>query len=422
MVTTEKSVPASPVKSYSLALACTFLMILCISYSFNSADRQILPMLLPWISKEYGYSLQDAGLLSTVFTLGSAVIGIPIGYVLDHSSRKTVMMLGLAIYSVFTILTVYAHGFWDMLFYLAMSGIGEGMQIAGIYAALGSYFSRTRTLALGCLVIAYGVGGFLGPTLGTRLTLAYNNWHIPFIAFGIAGLIMTVMVLLFVPKGFTESKNQSGMGSTAAAAHMPENLWNRNVVLCAVAAVITGFSLFGFISLYATYLIQVLKYPPMNAGLAFSFFGLGGIMSLVGGWCGDRFKQHWVIGIAFAGASVVGYLMYNVVTSFVIQCLMAFMTGTFCSGFLYLNVMSLLQRSVRPEMVGRASGIFVTSIYLSAVVAGWMFAKLVATFGWGGAASIELSVLPLIGIISMALIKPDQLITAKPKKENSELV
>lgn len=417
---TDKSIPASPIRLYPLAIAGTFLGILCLSYSFNSADRQILPMLLPWISKEYGYSLQDAGLLSTVFTLGSAVIGIPIGYVLDHSSRKTIMVLGLTIYSIFTILTIYAQGFWDMLVYLAMSGIGEGMQIAGIYAALGSYFSKTRTLALGCLVIAYGIGGFLGPSLGTKLTLAYNDWHIPFIAFGVAGLIMATIVLFFVPKGFTESKSQGGMSiAERVVTHMPENLWNRNVILCAVAAVITGFSLFGFISLYATYLIQVLKYPPMNAGLAFSFFGLGGIMSLAGGWCGDRFKQYWVIGIAFAGSSIVGYLMYNVVASFEVQCFMAFLTGTFCSGFLYLNVMSLLQRSVRPEMVGRASGIFVTSIYLSAVIAGWMFAKLVAFFGWGGAALIELSLLPIIGIISMVLINPDQLITARPKIKSS---
>lgn len=420
---TDKSIPASQISLYPLAIAGTFLGILCLSYSFNSADRQILPMLLPWISKEYGYSLQDAGLLSTVFTLGSAVIGIPIGYVLDHSSRKTIMVLGLTIYSIFTILTIYAHGFWDMLVYLAMSGIGEGMQIAGIYAALGSYFSKRRTLALGCLVIAYGIGGFLGPSLGTKLTLAYNDWHIPFIAFGVAGLIMAIVVLFFVPKGFTESKSQGGMSSgERVVTHMPENLWNRNVILCAVAAVITGFSLFGFISLYATYLIQVLKYPPMNAGLAFSFFGLGGIMSLAGGWCGDRFKQYWVIGIAFAGSSIVGYLMYNVVISFKVQCFMAFMTGTFCSGFLYLNVMSLLQRSVRPEMVGRASGIFVTSIYLSAVVAGWMFAKLVALFGWGGAGLIELSLLPIIGIISMVLINPDQLITARPKIKSSDSV
>lgn len=420
---TDKSIPASQISPYPLAIAGTFLGILCLSYSFNSADRQILPMLLPWISKEYGYSLQDAGLLSTVFTLGSAVIGIPIGYVLDHSSRKTIMVLGLTIYSIFTILTIYAHGFWDMLVYLAMSGIGEGMQIAGIYAALGSYFSKRRTLALGCLVIAYGIGGFLGPSLGTKLTLAYNDWHIPFIAFGVAGLIMAIVVLFFVPKGFTESKSQGGMSSgERVVTHMPENLWNRNVILCAVAAVITGFSLFGFISLYATYLIQVLKYPPMNAGLTFSFFGLGGIMSLAGGWCGDRFKQYWVIGIAFAGSSIVGYLMYNVVISFEVQCFMAFMTGTFCSGFLYLNVMSLLQRSVRPEMVGRASGIFVTSIYLSAVVAGWMFAKLVALFGWGGAGLIELSLLPIIGIISMVLINPDQLITARPKIKSSDSV
>jgi hypothetical protein len=41
---------------------------------------------------------------------------------------------------------------------------------------------------------------------------------------------------------------------------------------------------------------------------------------------------------------------------------------------------------------------------------------LVGRFGWGTAALIQLSLVPVIGIIAMALVDPGKLIIARPKK------
>jgi hypothetical protein len=40
---------------------------------------------------------------------------------------------------------------------------------------------------------------------------------------------------------------------------------------------------------------------------------------------------------------------------------------------------------------------------------------LVGRFGWGTAAIIQLTLVPVIGIIAMTLVNPKQLIIAKPK-------
>jgi len=167
MATAEKY--PSPPKStmgalpYGFALSILLLAILCLAYSINAADRQIFPTLLPLIRKTFGYNLKIAGLLSTIFTLGLAVAGIPTGYLTDRTSRKAVILIGMFVYSVFTLATVYAHGFWDMLFYRAMTGIGEGMQMAALFAAIGSYFHAKRSYYIGWLIVAYGVGAFVGP-------------------------------------------------------------------------------------------------------------------------------------------------------------------------------------------------------------------------------------------------------------------
>jgi hypothetical protein len=102
--------------------------------------------------------------------------------------------------------------------------------------------------------------------------------------------------------------------------------------------------------------------------------------------------------------------MYNWSTSLQSQSVLSFLTGALASGFVFVNLLSLLQRSVRPPLVGSASGLFLTSLFGSASTAGYLLAVLVGAFGWGGAALIELTLFPIIGIIAMALVDPKQLI------------
>ncbi len=57
-------------------------------------------------------------------------------------SRKSVLQLGILIFSVGTAATVLAYGFTDMLFYRAVTGIGEAMQVTVLIAICTNYFSN----------------------------------------------------------------------------------------------------------------------------------------------------------------------------------------------------------------------------------------------------------------------------------------
>src|ERR1700733_6402143 len=80
--------------------AIVMFAILLGSYMCNAMDRQIFPLLLSDVRKEFGSTIYDAGLLSTIFPLGLAVAGIPTGYLLTKMSRKAVLQLGILIFSV----------------------------------------------------------------------------------------------------------------------------------------------------------------------------------------------------------------------------------------------------------------------------------------------------------------------------------
>jgi MFS family permease len=404
--------PSTGVSRTRSSAALATLAVLCLAYAINAADRQLFSTLLPSIRNALGWDLKTSGLLSTAFTLGLAAVGIPAGYLVDRASRKVMILVAMVVYSAFTLATVFAVGFWDMLVYRVLTGVGEGAQMAALFAAVGGYFHRRRSLFIGWLILAYGVGAFVGPRAGARLHLAADSWRAPFVWFSISGLAIAAVVLAFVPSGYTESKGPQGNTPIGRAAleHMPRNLWNHNVIMGFIGCVILGFSLYGFMSLYAVFLKDELGFPGADTAAAFSFFGLGGLLSFMGGWCGDRFPQRWVIATAFAGLAAVGYSMYNIASSLGAQSVLTFLVGVFGSGFVFVNLLSLLQRSVRPAMVGRASGIFLASVFGAASVAGYLFGTLVGAFGWGAAALIELTLFPVIGIAAMAMVDPKRLI------------
>src|ERR1700757_2546957 len=116
---------ASPGIAYVLIAAG----VLILSYCVNAMDRTLFPLLLTDVRREYGLGLPEAGLLSTIFTLGMALAGIPTGYLMSQFSRKTVTQIGMLIYSAGTIVTVLSAGFADMIVYRAATGIGEAMQL-----------------------------------------------------------------------------------------------------------------------------------------------------------------------------------------------------------------------------------------------------------------------------------------------------
>jgi MFS family permease len=397
--------PDSGPRRLTRAVAITTLVVLGLSYALNAMDRQVFPVLLPEISRDVGFTLGQGGLLATIFTLGIGVAGLPTGYLLDRMSRRAVMVLGIAIFSAFTVLTALAVGFGDMFVYRTLSGVGEAMQNAALFSAVGAYFFANRALALGSLNFAYGVGSFLGPLLGAHFATLSGEWRVPFYIYGAAGIVFVIVIGTLVSKRFTEQvENSTPQHGQVDLDHVPTRLYNRNLVLLAVVALVVGIAMYGYIGLYPTFLQNELGFSPAEAGLAASMFGIGALVGLPAGWLGDRFNQRTIMIVALVVGAVVGYLLFNGPTALWPQVVLSFAEGAIASGFLFVNVYSSMQRAVRPEMVGRASGLYVASFYVPAAVAGYLFSALVGATGWGGAAIWQLTVLPLVGVVVLIFV------------------
>ncbi|PNG21948.1 MFS transporter [Streptomyces cahuitamycinicus] len=382
-------------------------LLIVLSYMVNAMDRQVFPPLLPNIREEYGFSLEQGGLLATNFTLGMALAGLPAGYLLDRFRRKTVLIASIVIYSLGTMATPLATGFADMTLYRVVSGFGEGMQSAAIFAAMGAFFAHRRGLAFGVIGVGYSVGVFIAPLIGVELMSMHGTWHSPFYLFGTAGLLIAAASLFLVKAGLTETSVEKTV-STRTYEYMPVSAYNRNTIALTVHAVVSGVAIYGFLGLYPTYLISSLNYSPEQAALAMSLLGFGGMTAILGGWLGDRVNQRNLLILSLLAVSVISVCIYETRATVGVQCVFAFLMGAFGLGFIYPNTNSAIQRAVRPTQIGRASGLFVTGYYGPAAFSGLLFATLVEAFGWSRAGLLQVTFLPLLGVVALAFVRPAQ--------------
>lgn len=388
------------------ALEIGMFLLLLASYALNAMDRQIFPLIAADVRKEFGFGLADTGLLSTIFTLGMAVAGVPTGYLLARLSRKTVLQVGIAIFSLGTLLTAYSHGFADMIVYRATTGIGEAMQLTVVIAIAASYFVRFRSTAVGAINFSFGIGAIVGPLLGGHLIGVERDWRLPLVVFGVAGFGAMALIAAGVSKRMTENAAAADVrGDLNGAATM----WNRNTVLLTAMSVIGGLCIYGYLGMYPTFLREHLHYTPSDTGRVMSIFGFGVFASIFGGWLGDRFHPKLVLSLSFAGTGLLGFLLFSGPAGMLVQSALSFAWGFVVSGVLYVNLAGYHIKAVRASLTNRATGVFVTTLYGAGAFAGFIIGGIAARFGWSVAGLAQITLLAAVGVVLTALLRTDRM-------------
>lgn len=137
--------------------------------------------------------------LST-FLGGFAVGQLVWGVLADKYGRKLPIIAGLSIYIILSILIINVKNvemFWLIRFLQAFSG-SAGVVIAR--AIVTDVFDRSKiTKVFSLLALIMGVTPIVAPSIGNAL-LQIGTWHSNFIAMGIIGLIILVLVIFLLPE------------------------------------------------------------------------------------------------------------------------------------------------------------------------------------------------------------------------------
>ena len=108
----------------------------------------------------------------------------------------------------------------------------------------------------------------------------------------------------WLTEGETATYERADRGGAATLA-------NRNTILLTLMSMIGGLVIYGYLGMYPTFLRESLKYSPTAAGTVVSFYGLGTLGSIGGGWLGDRFSPRLVLSATFFCTAALGYLLFH---------------------------------------------------------------------------------------------------------------
>src|SRR5919201_2059355 len=108
----------------------------------NYLDRFILPSVATKIQAEFHLSDSQVGLLGSAFLLVYALATIPFGLWADRGVRKTVVGVGVTIWSLATLFTGLARSYVQLFIARAVLGIGEASYYPAGTALLGDSFGR----------------------------------------------------------------------------------------------------------------------------------------------------------------------------------------------------------------------------------------------------------------------------------------
>ena len=242
-------VEASPDANALKALAASV-----IGYAMDGFDLLILGFMLRAISADLGLSPPQAGSLVTWTLVGAVLGGICFGILSDRYGRVRVLTWTILLFAVFTGLGALAQGYWDLLAYRTIAGLGLGGEF-GIGMALVAETWPAPLRARACSYVGLGwQAGVLVAALMTPALLPEIGWRGMFLVGLIPGLVAFV-VRLYVgePKIFVDTK-KGGLSQTPLTLLVKDAATSRVTLGMFVLCAVQNFGYYGLMIWLPSYL------------------------------------------------------------------------------------------------------------------------------------------------------------------------
>ena len=263
----------------------------------NYLDRYILPAVASRIQGEFHLTDSQVGLLGSAFLLVYAVATIPFGVWADRGVRKTVVGVGVTIWSLATLVTGLARNYLQLFVARAVLGVGEASYYPAGTALLGDYFKkegRSRAMSVWAAGTAVGIavgfagGGIVGSLLG---------WRAAFYLTALPGLVFAVLAFgIREPlRGAAESGGPSSAARGDVTFKTALDLLSIPTLRATIAAETALFFVLGGAAFWLpTYLSRRFGLGTGSAGtLAGGVLVLGLLAgSLLGGIVADRLSRR----------------------------------------------------------------------------------------------------------------------------------
>ncbi|MGO4377057.1 MFS transporter [Pseudoduganella sp. RAF53_2] len=282
--------PAPAMKSFSPAYRAYVLTALAVVGFMCSVDKVVISMFMEPIKREFLLSDTQLGLLNGLaFSLLGGLISIPLARMADRGSRKWIIFLSFAAWTLMTGASGMASSFMFLLAARIGVGVGEAGCVPASHSMLGDYYPRELR---GRAYAAHFSGvylGMLGGMLGGGLLVNSVGWRMAFVWLGIAGMVMALIFQLTVREPLRVDQPPAGT--------LGKNIWSQLGDLQCFFMLVLAFAFVGVAGAVGAWLPSyfersfALSPPVVGLGLGLCIGLASGIGALAGGQISVRLAK-----------------------------------------------------------------------------------------------------------------------------------
>lgn len=385
------------------------LFVLCFfSSAFGGTVSTLMSVYLPVVVQEFRVSEGGgqinlfSGYINALFIFGWALGGFSWGMISDKIGRKPSLLLAIACYGLFTVLTGLSFSWWSVMLCRALTGFGVGGVLVVSFTLLSEVWpAKSKAVVTGIISIAFPVGIFSAGAIN----YAISTWR--------EGFLIGVFPLILALAGYwllKESQVWIGHRNNPEKAIEPKLFSKGNSKALTTGAIIFGSMLIGLWAIFSwlpTWIQSLIQTDAhRERGLSMMCLGVGG---LAGG-----FFSGWLVKWAgfrpsliscFAVCSALSFLLFMTNHRFstliyVEIAVLALFFGV-SQGILAVYIPQLFTTGIRAAATGFCfnAGRLVTAV---AIV---FIGMLVKTLGGYGNALFIFSMVFIVGLIATVNLK-----------------
>lgn len=174
------------------------LLVICMGAMLVPFMTSAINLALPFINEDLALNAQMASWIPTSYMLATAILQIPCARIADIYGRRRIFILGLVVFSIFSLACGLAKTGEMLILFRVLTGIGSGMMFGTSTAILTSSVPQNkRGWALGINTSVVYIALAAGPLIGGWLTMDYG-WQSIFYSAAVVALLTVIGAFLFL--------------------------------------------------------------------------------------------------------------------------------------------------------------------------------------------------------------------------------
>jgi MFS family permease len=318
---------AAPAPTYARkALAAS-----AVGYAMDGFDFLILGFMMSAIARDLGLGATAGASLATFTLIGAVIGGFVFGMLADAYGRVRVLSLTILIFAAFTGLSAFAQGYWDLVAYRTIAGLGLGGEFGIGMALVAEAWPASQRARASSYVGLGWQAGVLAAALVTPVLLPLIGWR---------GMFLVGLVPALASFFIRRSVGEPELFQRKKAMGLPLRLLVKDArttkvsigmfILCSVQ----NFGYYGLMIWMPNYLSKQFGFSLTQSALwtAVTILGMGFGIWLFGEFA-DRVGRRPVF-IAYQVGAFVMVLVYSQLTNPTALLIGGAIMGLFVNGML----------------------------------------------------------------------------------------